>query len=1325
MRRRPPRVLLLFPALLLLGASPPLRAGGEGPGRPDGRRYESGVPLGGIGAGKLEIFDDGSLGRATFNHNGDDPLPLEGSLFAIRVERGGPAVVRALRSTPVLGFEPVPGIGYEGLFPRARLDYEGLPVEARLEAFSPLIPGDAASSGTPAAIFLFRIRNPADAPARVSLLAAVENLLGCGGPRRKRLRDRTGNFVDGVARQGFAGVRLVTDRTVGDDRRNHLGEYALLVQGPEGGAVSIRAYDAAGSGADLREDFAADGRIDGETSLRGLEGKVHPGGAVCASFEVPPRTVRECAFAFAWHLPHFVTADGRDHPPAYTLLYASAADVAAAALRRRGEWLAATREWQDLLLDSTLPAWLVRKLCNDACTLFANTVWTADGAFATLESPEDGGGALGAMEERLCAHALSFSFFPALERAELRLFAGGQRPDGEIPRSCGNIHDGFGAAGGDEGVAPRPDRTCAFVLQVEKAYRWTGDRSFLEEMLPHVRRALEWLATRDRDGDGIPEGGSGAGRPPGTSAYEASVYLATLRAGEWIGRTVGDSALEKSCASRFEEARRSMVGELWNGRWFSKAFDPATGERSDACSVDQLAGEWFASLLDWDPLVPEPLLDRAVDSMLRLNGRVSPHLPPTDVEPDGGWGESPDARLAHAETYLASLAIARGRANEGIEILHAIDRTVRGTASGPWDVPLEFDARSGRPKRGRSHMASPASWFALYALAGFALDLPDGAIRLRPNLPDGRTTARIPLFAPNFVARLETEAPGASAGRRMRFEILRRFPGEPLRVERIETDLPPFAGGAEPSVRVLLDGHPEEAAQRRSGSRLVLRLARPAILEPGTILEVHVAPPAGTIEIDAASGALRHVGTPLLVDRIERGERTLRFSLRNPSTVDHTVRLRIRGWSGETASLRPLLGVATREDLEGGVPVTLPGRLFSGAEVARLRRMAGRIEEAPSAAGGELGPEGRALLSAVPSWKDALAAADATGRLDFLLEPAAAPSAEPAAGDRAAGSSAPLEPDGRASLRAEVRGPVDRAIPRARAALAGASEGSSDRTLLEALNDVGVELLPAHSIEPGQTLPLEIVLRNDSERRASGWFSLAAPPGFRMDPPGSVEVEDLQPGEALLLPFVLGAPEEASPLHRYALEWRARLRVGDVETLRSGHFAVGRAFLTRWRAVGPFENPEDAGLSLPLKPEAELDLSSRYRGRGGEVGWKPARAREGFVDLEDTLGRTNRAVAYAVCWVLSPSARNALLEFGSGDGAKVWFDDDLVFEKHDHGEAAPSQERIPVRLKEGWTRLLVKAEQAEGDWGFYFELAGPEGEGLDDLGFRDEPPSGG
>jgi glycogen debranching enzyme len=63
----------------------------------------------------------------------------------------------------------------------------------------------------------------------------------------------------------------------------------------------------------------------------------------------------------------------------------------------------------------------------------------------------------------------------------------------------------------DEAIPHTPyygthDAPALFVLALWNAYRWTGDRSLLEQYLPAADAALEWCAARgDRDGDGLLE----------------------------------------------------------------------------------------------------------------------------------------------------------------------------------------------------------------------------------------------------------------------------------------------------------------------------------------------------------------------------------------------------------------------------------------------------------------------------------------------------------------------------------------------------------------------------------------------------------------------------------------------------------------------------------------------------------------------------------------------------------------------------------------------------------------------------------------------------
>ena len=52
----------------------------------------------------------------------------------------------------------------------------------------------------------------------------------------------------------------------------------------------------------------------------------------------------------------------------------------------------------------------------------------------------------------------------------------------------------------------------------------------------------------------------------------------------------------------------------------------------------------------------------------------------------------------------------------------------------------------------------------------------------------------------------------------------------------------------------------------------------------------------------------------------------------------------------------------------------------------------------------------------------------------------------------------------------------------------------------------------------------------------------------------------------------------------------------------------------------------------------------------------------------------------------------------------------LVHSNPAYRGAYPDQDKIPVDLKRGWNKLLVKVLQGGGGWGFYVRFVDPEGE---------------
>ena len=119
---------------------------------------QHGMPLGGIGAGKLEILPNGTWNAFTFLNNWSQPLGggsgTSGLLgYHLGVWADGKAFL--LQTVPLKNIPIVKNIRYEAVFPKLRMIYRepSLGLEVVLEVFSSFIPGDVKNSSLPACFF--------------------------------------------------------------------------------------------------------------------------------------------------------------------------------------------------------------------------------------------------------------------------------------------------------------------------------------------------------------------------------------------------------------------------------------------------------------------------------------------------------------------------------------------------------------------------------------------------------------------------------------------------------------------------------------------------------------------------------------------------------------------------------------------------------------------------------------------------------------------------------------------------------------------------------------------------------------------------------------------------------------------------------------------------------------------------------------------------------------------------------------------------------------------------------------------------------------------
>ncbi|MBI1851062.1 MAG: DUF2961 domain-containing protein [Planctomycetes bacterium] len=153
----------------------------------------------------------------------------------------------------------------------------------------------------------------------------------------------------------------------------------------------------------------------------------------------------------------------------------------------------------------------------------------------------------------------------------------------------------------------------------------------------------------------------------------------------------------------------------------------------------------------------------------------------------------------------------------------------------------------------------------------------------------------------------------------------------------------------------------------------------------------------------------------------------------------------------------------------------------------------------------------------------------------------------------------------------------------------------------------------------------------------------------------------------------------------------------DYATMRSA-----APFLAEWSVAGPYPSANGEGLDVVQGPEsAHL----------GDVAWKKVRAgADGYVDLAAILDGAENAVAYAAATIESPDDRTASLLLGSDDSAKVFLEGKEIFRHAIHRASAPDQDVVPLALRKGANRLLLKIENADGGFGFHARITDPTGD---------------
>ena len=1339
---------LSLPVVLCLAACTGVWADpvGLSPEGGDRLELETGLPLGGVGAGYIELMEDGTTGRLVVTNNWDRPVTdSQGLAWAVAVSDGKRVLGCALRgrSGPGRGVavseRAMQTLRFRGRFPQARLDYSDpdIPVDICLRAWTPFVPHDLDATSTPLAAFVFDVTNNAEAPRTVTLAGSWEHIIGLGiaedrdeGPTAESDDAspqvdsapgvRIGNQVRIEQETRRYALRFDTTRHSPSGRRlNAIGEHLLAVETEKGDIVTgLLGFDPARPEV-FWSDLDDDGRLRPWETLSVItpaSSRAESNSALAVTFQLKPGATRHLRFVLAWHMPHLVTRQG-DLGTDYVDRTEDAWGTALRHFSQFDQRWEQTWEWQRLLDDSTLPDWLKDAFCNSLQVLVTNTVHERHGAFGMLESAEGTG--LGSLLSRLFYQPGLLMFFPELDAKELRTIRNLQFSTGQVPCLIGDLREAIGAADVPGGLSGSADNGSAFVIQLQRHVAATGDRAVLRDAYDGARAAIGWCQEQDTNGDGIPSGSALYEEmpPPNISAASVGLWLAALRAAKEMAEWSNDQPVLSDLKKLQWRVERSLLSVLWNGDYFGLAYDPRrpADDSRKLILTTQLLQQWLGGSSRMEPILSADIRRRILGTLAAVSeGEIA--VPPLVVVPGGEGERTGDVWPYHQIAGLAVPLIYDGYERDGYSLLRRLAESAEQTPLGVWGAPRRCtvdleETRAIRASESLVMTTLPA------ALAGFSLDLTEGEICIDPKLLN-RDEIVYPVFTPRGWFELRARKGELGTTRFAALRVIRLFGDEPFELERLGWKLPEWV--ASDAVDLVVETSRDRAGITTVEPGLALCLFPDGFrLREGDEFRMTLVPDLGPyllVDCERRTTELRGAAVRKLPLRGLGADR-FGFQLFNLLDTPQPVRLRFSNTSGEVLHLVYDGGespIAVAEEMS--VVIDVPASPLSGEAEDRWRRTSKALNRLLS----QLGefPTEKTIAKRVVQLRsdlDELLAQDLYGRrqrflLSQELEAAdleTAPDAWSPSDFQKAQSS--LESDIESLFRDADRLTLD---PHLSAMTLGA--------VLPV--ELQVEVLDDETWRGGEA-HVRVSVRSHAHAVVDGRVDLQFPQGWSAQADGTLQLAHSGiPGTIWRRDFTV-QPDGPANSGRQTLtvdvnaQWRAF--GGGRSGKKSGRyfhltesFALGSGFARDWYVLGPFPNVAGTGFSTFHDPEGDVNVEQQVKGKS----WLPYRSSDGYVDLAGFLTPNEGVLAYAYAYVNSPRVfTSAILHLGGDDGVKVFVNGREIYAYERRDGIRVGEFSVPLDLRRGRNAILLKITQSTGLWGFYAEITDRQGLPIDGM----------
>lgn len=755
-------------------------------------------PLGGIGTGNILIGGRGNiLEFEIFNRAQRDELPPYMTFFSLWCNEGDQDSVAMILERrhfdnftngfgvprqQLSGLPRFDEVRWNGAPPFILLEFvdRRVPLDIRLECFSPMIPLDVPNSSIPVGTFTWTVSNPTDRTMEFALAFNISNPFGNLNYRDVKPGHRIRNTA--IRDENLSGVYF---ESLLDPSHEDYGNMAVVTD--HGQEDIVTAWPLGGWWDDahlLWSEFSGDGRFPVVTDSIMHEGQKQLVSSILVRGELAPGDTDTVKYYLSWMVPNHrletVQAFGEDEIAGhmtgnyYAREYDDALEVLDYFVQNESELVKFSRKFYQNLTGGSVPRPVIDAAASNVAMLTSNLLSRVDNG--DVHAWEGLGPNFGCCPGN-CTHVWNYaqtlaSLFPSLERnmRETAFLTQTFKSGYQCFRTTfpiGDHHFKNVAADGQMGS----------IMRVYREWKFSGDSLWLAGLWPSVRRALEfawkgpsldskeaaWVKNRvpwDPEREGVLRGDQHNTYDInflGPNMMTGSLYLGAIKACSEMAEYLGYTGLSKEYLELFQRGRNRYDELLWNGSWYTQKVEvidgltiPARLKTADGnikyqygsgCLADQLLGQFLAFNSGLGYLMDTGKVQKSLQSIFDHN-YIPSFADFHNVQrvyalndegglvictwPDGNREQIPfpyaEETWTGVEYQVAATMIRAGLVDEGLEVTRAVRGRYAGYNRNPY---AEIES-------GFYYSRALSSWAVFLALSGFEYDGASKSISFDP-----------------------------------------------------------------------------------------------------------------------------------------------------------------------------------------------------------------------------------------------------------------------------------------------------------------------------------------------------------------------------------------------------------------------------------------------------------------------------------------------------------------------------------------------------------------------------------------------------------------